>query len=371
MQGSTQPDHLVLVRPTLEETYMHQYFVDQLLPELRQGAGAGIRDALRRLKLPQSFATQGQGTAADVLSARDFGRIIAALQRERRDELWGLGRKPLPYGTFAFLCRSMIQERTVGEAIEVGLRIFHLMTDDIRISLKCDGDLESLRIVLQDRSSAEPAPNATALQGFLVVSVIAIITWISGTELTSTAITVTSKATPESSKYFRLYSPEIHHSAETTSVRIDRSLMRAKINPTTLDIPRFAQGFIASMLGGYRNEMSTRERVLSILRKYGNSDVDQAEVSRALGMSTATLRRRLRDEGVMNLSALKDAYRQRTALSMLKRTDLPLEGISQALGFSEMSAFHRAFKRWTAQAPGQYRAKQHKGAVSIDVTHAA
>jgi AraC-like DNA-binding protein len=35
--------------------------------------------------------------------------------------------------------------------------------------------------------------------------------------------------------------------------------------------------------------------------------------------------------------------------------DLPLADVALLLGFSETAAFHRAFRRWTAQTPLEYR----------------
>ena len=65
-------------------------------------------------------------------------------------------------------------------------------------------------------------------------------------------------------------------------------------------------------------------------------------------------RRRLRDEG-HGFQALKDALRRDAAIAHLARPELTLPEIAQRLGFSEASTFHRAFKKWTGVAPGEYR----------------
>ena len=43
------------------------------------------------------------------------------------------------------------------------------------------------------------------------------------------------------------------------------------------------------------------------------------------------------------------------AIAHLARPELTLPEIAQRLGFSEASTFHRAFKKWTGVAPGEYR----------------
>jgi AraC-like DNA-binding protein len=71
-------------------------------------------------------------------------------------------------------------------------------------------------------------------------------------------------------------------------------------------------------------------------------------------MSTQHLRRVLRDEGT-SISTLKEELLRDAAIASLVRGDESITALSTRLGFSEPSAFYRAFKRWTGNAPGSYR----------------
>jgi AraC-like DNA-binding protein len=71
-------------------------------------------------------------------------------------------------------------------------------------------------------------------------------------------------------------------------------------------------------------------------------------------MTPQTLRRRLREEG-QGFQSLKDHLRRDAAIEYLARPDMTLLDIADQLGFSEASTFHRAFKKWTGVAPGEYR----------------
>ena len=48
------------------------------------------------------------------------------------------------------------------------------------------------------------------------------------------------------------------------------------------------------------------------------------------------------------------------AMQYLKDPHLSLQEISMLLGYSEQSAFQRAFKQWTAQTPQQWRSEYIK-----------
>ncbi|NLK85974.1 MAG: AraC family transcriptional regulator [Clostridiaceae bacterium] len=77
-------------------------------------------------------------------------------------------------------------------------------------------------------------------------------------------------------------------------------------------------------------------------------------VAELLSMSIRNLQLCLRREGT-SYSALVDEIRQRMAVSYLKDRTISTDEIAYVLGFSESSAFQRAFKRWTNITPGAYR----------------
>ncbi|MEN8198064.1 MAG: helix-turn-helix transcriptional regulator, partial [Pseudomonadota bacterium] len=99
----------------------------------------------------------------------------------------------------------------------------------------------------------------------------------------------------------------------------------------------------------------TVERVASVVYALlGQQAVDQDAVARALGLSRRSLRRKLESEG-RTFSQVLTECRFRLAKHALSRTNRSLAQIALDLGYSEQSAFTRAFSRRAGLAPGQYR----------------
>jgi AraC-like DNA-binding protein len=73
-----------------------------------------------------------------------------------------------------------------------------------------------------------------------------------------------------------------------------------------------------------------------------------------LHLSTRTLRRRLVDENT-SFRKLVDELRMQMAIKYLRDTNLTIEDIAHALGFSDAANFRHAFRRWTKSAPQQFR----------------
>ena len=88
----------------------------------------------------------------------------------------------------------------------------------------------------------------------------------------------------------------------------------------------------------------------------GRGHPTAASVGRQLGMSARSLHRRLREEGT-TLRRLLDALRLELAERYL-REGVSIDETAFLLGYSEASAFQRAFRRWTGWTPAAYRRRR-------------
>ena len=77
-------------------------------------------------------------------------------------------------------------------------------------------------------------------------------------------------------------------------------------------------------------------------------------VARMLCMSPRSLQRRLQDCET-SFNALVDNTRREAALELILDLEMTVSDIAVRIGFSEPSAFDRAFRRWTGCSPGHYR----------------
>lgn len=78
------------------------------------------------------------------------------------------------------------------------------------------------------------------------------------------------------------------------------------------------------------------------------------EVAHTLGLSEWALQRKLREQG-LSFTQLVDQIRQQSAIVHLKQPDMSITRLASILGYSETSAFSRAFKRWFGLSPKQWR----------------
>lgn len=78
-----------------------------------------------------------------------------------------------------------------------------------------------------------------------------------------------------------------------------------------------------------------------------------SDVAAELDMHPRTLRRRLAEEGT-SFRALLNQARATVAVDLLRNVGLTVEEVSTRLGYTEVSTFSHAFKRWYGVAPSAY-----------------
>jgi AraC-like DNA-binding protein len=99
---------------------------------------------------------------------------------------------------------------------------------------------------------------------------------------------------------------------------------------------------------------SAVENTLPQLLPHGKASA--SKVAQRLGMSARTLARKLNAEGMAFVGIL-DQLRSALARRYLSERALPISEISWLLGYSEVSSFTHAFKRWTGKTPRQFRSE--------------
>lgn len=89
-----------------------------------------------------------------------------------------------------------------------------------------------------------------------------------------------------------------------------------------------------------------------------------ARLAQDLGMHERTLGRRLRAQG-SSFRLVLDQVRYDAACGLLSDTNLTLSSVAFSLGYSELTAFSRAFRRWAGVSPGAWRAKRRKQQIRL------
>ena len=95
---------------------------------------------------------------------------------------------------------------------------------------------------------------------------------------------------------------------------------------------------------------------VKIIENLATGEIQQQEIAKSIGLSTRSLQRKLSLENT-SYSEILDNTRQELAISYIKNNSYSITEIAYILGFTDVSSFTRAFRRWTASSPLHYREK--------------
>jgi len=113
--------------------------------------------------------------------------------------------------------------------------------------------------------------------------------------------------------------------------------------------------------GGSEDRLSERVRVLlmGVLQHQQRLPASH-QVAQRLGVSPATLRRRLHDAGT-SYAKVRTGCRREWAEYLLAFTRATVQEIAVRLGFGDDRAFRRAFSKWTGRSPADFRSRARAG----------
>ncbi|MEL6188142.1 MAG: helix-turn-helix domain-containing protein [Myxococcota bacterium] len=143
---------------------------------------------------------------------------------------------------------------------------------------------------------------------------------------------------------------------------------RIHIDPTQLDVMlpqadsqtlRIIEEACEQLLDAAAAETGWASQVQALVRNQLGAPPRLDEAAHRLGVSSRSLCRKLRGEGLTYQAVLDDVRRDR-AVELLEGTEQPIKLIADQLGFASPSHFGRAFRKWTGHCPSKLRADGEK-----------
>lgn len=286
------------------------------------------------------------------LSAPLFGQLWYRLARRFDDEFFALGPRPLPAGSFAFLCQSTRLQPTLGDALRQSADFLRL-TLGVELRLQRTGEQATLRL------AAGSLPGSfAAFTLWLILHGLAC--WLVGRRLPLAEIRLTAPEPPGEllADYRQRFGANLSFSCGEDCLLLDAAVLSLPIRRTAADARRFIAAAPGNLLVHYRDDASLITRIRTLLRTCAPEDwPDAVSLAEALGLAPATLRRQLAASG-QTYQGLKDERRCRLACRQLDQGDLPLDELALRLGFADPRSFQRAFRKWTGLSPLGYRQRQ-------------
>lgn len=309
--------------------------------------GWDVNAMLARIGFSPLLLTEGRARVTE----DQLVRLMRELWRATDDELLGLGAHPLPRGSFRVLMYAALGAADLGESLartQSFLRAFPALPLEIATS---GGDT---------RISVDFGPSDADPDALMAITALMachrVIAWGLRHRFVLTRVELPERPRLHQSAFDTLFASPLVYGAERPAIVFDSRLLRRPVMRDAAEIEQFLSRAPADLLTRPTYTVTVGDRVRRILAPATESGTwpTAEQVAARLTMSPQTLRRRLSDEGT-SYRQVTEEVRRDAAIASLVRGDETTADLAARLGFSETSAFNRAFRRWTGSTPGAYR----------------
>ncbi|WP_372095215.1 AraC family transcriptional regulator ligand-binding domain-containing protein [Tistrella mobilis] len=292
------------------------------------------------------------------VDAETYARLWRGLTRLLDDEFFAMNRRRMKRGSFGFMCATAREAPDLGAALRIMTRFMMLVFDDIDLRLLRHGTHAQLVMRGRRPTGGAPLPPPRAFADFTIWLMLhGAACWLVGRRIPIRWIDVRARVPAYTDDYRRLFCNDLRFGQPDSRLVFDAELLDLPIDRSRRSLTRFLKQAPGNILVRYRNADAWLVRVRHHLRGLHPDDwPDIDSLATAFGISTATLHRRLAAEG-QSYRAIKDALRLDIAIDVLRDPTASVADAAAAAGFADPSSFHRAFRKWTGQSPGRYRAE--------------
>ncbi len=287
------------------------------------------------------------------LSHHEYTRFMGRLWQLTNDEFMGLAPVSSPYGTFAMMCKAIISCSSLEHALHRANSFYRLFPNAPALSITKEVNTTKLEIVFDDQYDTDHFLSESLLVIWHRLS-----SWLIGQGIPLFAVGCRYSAPKHAQLYRELFATPVLFGQDSTYLLIPSAILSLPISQSPATLRTFLKYSPANMLARPNPHESTTGKLRQLLSRHAvNALPDLLESANLMGLSNATLRRRLAAENT-SFQRIKDELRQAEACFLLAQQDIDIRDVAEHLGFTETSTFHRAFRKWQGVTPGEFRLQQ-------------
>jgi len=270
----------------------------------------------------------------------DFPDLSLQLARRQTIAIYG------PLASMIIACP------TIGDALKIFVEHIQLRVQTVKLNLILQQDTAEFSI----ESDFPKVANNIRFQDHGIALVYNLIKSLSGQHLSPRGVFLRHGEAGNPDCYSQYFSCPVAFNAPKLALSFDRSMLLQPIAESAKLIPVRLREYLEE-----RHEDNFVEQVKHCVSLMLVSEECSVEsVAQAIGYSKRTLQRRLASQNT-TFKALTEAVRVQQTEDYINHPYYRLTDIAALLGYSELSAFTRSFKRWHGMSPQQWR--KNKGSM--------
>lgn len=334
---------------SLQDLLMAQSIPIAFLEDVVEGVGVAS-DSGKAVLAAEGLTSSQLAISGHRLSVIEYSGFVKHLMAESDDLFLGFLDNPIPRQAFGVFAIGGVGSRSLTALVDYGNLFFSLFTDQFSWEIRREPGLVRLILRLEERR--------TISYRFIYQSILLIwlrlVSWFVGEELRPRAVRFSFPEKNIDSHLRYLFGDAIEFSSQSNEIAFDERAVDVPFTGTQEEIRLMLRDNQNMMLIRNSAEPFTKQTRRLLVLNREERWLTQSEIAKTLGLSENLYWRKLKKEGTtykLVLNGLKRDF----ALRLLADPNHSVESVGAQLHFSELSAFNKAFKKWTGMTPGRYR----------------
>ena len=244
-----------------------------------------------------------------------------------------------------------LSSATVADAINHVQRYFQVLTSGETFEARTEDD----RLVIEYRVLDRSAQHSRQNDDLSLMTTVRLMQIATGRQVRPDWVEFKHSEPAQKSEYSRLFGAPVRFGGAMNALGFPLSVLELPIQSADRQLLDILEGYCQAVLRSRHQDDNLVQQVEEMVMRFLPDGPPKAEtVARALGMSTRTLSRRLKEQE-KTYRELVDEMRAGLAERYLRDRNLRLTEIAYLLGYADLSAFNHAFNRWTGKSPSEFR----------------
>lgn len=295
-----------------------------------------------------------------VLALSDYFRICEQMALQSGDETFHVSMRPLMVGTSEFVQNQIRACCTLAEVMEIIAKSYNVIHGHRYNHVRRKGS--AISFIIDDREFPYTLDHDDK---FVILSAECLLIYVHALMLSLPAanqqiplrtIRTRSIGKPTGFTHLSFWGVPVRYHSPVFALQYDASLESIAVDPerSRMLASRTIYGVVAAVLDRIDPRvMPARSLSERVAQHIASGLIDQAQVAAVLGMSVASLRRHLGEDGVQ-FRDLRSEILNQQAQDRLRKGQA-IADIAEELGFSDGRSFARAFRQWNGVSPAEFR----------------
>jgi AraC-like DNA-binding protein len=286
-----------------------------------------------------------------------FDRLVGRAVTLTGDDAFGLHwAEGSSFATFGLVGALTTAVPTFESAVETLIGVFPLLSDGNELALRTKGESAALHYGFAASSATRGVtPSRYVREEIVTAASMRLLELFAGDVRADCTAHFTYPSPSHVGEYTRFFRGGERFGRSFTGIAFSRKLLRARRLFHDGALEQTLRGIAEVRLRKTAPPAGFADRVRARLSKDPAEKSNMKTLAQRLGVSERSLRRHLAREQVSYPDIRTEVLSAR-ARELLNDPDLSIKEISFAMGFSEPTAFHRAFRRWTGTTVAAFRA---------------